>query len=352
MPIKRGVFIGINYVGQSSKLNGCYNDAIALLKFVEKTCGIDEAILLTDEKQGYELPTKKNIIRAIQWLVKDAKKDDCLIFTYSGHGSQTMCPDDLYETDGVDETIVPLDYQKEGQISDCVLRYHLVNFLPAGVKLTCVFDSCFSSSVLDIKYNLVADVTTPPIANVPYAPNDSNLSPTIISKLNKLPEVYFEDCGYSESNADVCCISGCMDTQTSADAMIDWKSSGAMTWSLLTTLNNTENITYVDLIQHMRSLLKGKYTQIPQMHFSKNINPNDIFSIATPTTYVEASTGVTMPKEAIMYEKISRGLKTADSGKIIIKHIKHLKQIKQLNLKKLTKYIPLIDYIPWINKWV
>ena len=109
----------------------------------------------------------------------------------------------------------------------------------------------------------------------------------------------------------------------------------------------------------MRSLLKGKYTQIPQMHFSKNINPNDIFSIATPTTYTSVSTNVTMPKEAIIYDKLSKGVKTinTDDRKIITKHLnkkiitKHLKIITKY-FKNITKYVPILEYVPWINKWL
>lgn len=34
-------------------------------------------------------PTKKNMFRAMRWLVQDAKLNDALFFHYSGHGGRT-----------------------------------------------------------------------------------------------------------------------------------------------------------------------------------------------------------------------------------------------------------------------
>jgi metacaspase-1 len=48
------------------------------------------------------------------------------------------------EEDGMDETLVPLDFKKNGQITDDDLNNMLVHTIPAGVTLTCVFDCCHS----------------------------------------------------------------------------------------------------------------------------------------------------------------------------------------------------------------
>lgn len=52
----------------------------------------------------------------------------------------------------MDETLVPLDYQSAGQITDDELHRIIVQPLPEGCKLTCVFDCCHSGTILDLPY--------------------------------------------------------------------------------------------------------------------------------------------------------------------------------------------------------
>ena len=60
-------------------------------------------VILTDDQQDpRSVPTKENIIRAMQWLVSEAQPNDSLFFHYSGHGGQTKDLDGD-EADGYDE---------------------------------------------------------------------------------------------------------------------------------------------------------------------------------------------------------------------------------------------------------
>ena len=75
----------------------------------------DMVILTDDQSNPAGIPTRANIIRAMNWLVKDARPNDSLFFHYSGHGGQT--PDlDGDHLDGYDETIYPVDFKQAGQI--------------------------------------------------------------------------------------------------------------------------------------------------------------------------------------------------------------------------------------------
>lgn len=48
----------------------------------------EDMVILTDDQQNpMSQPNKQNILRAMHWLVKDAKPNDSLFFHYSG-----MCP--------------------------------------------------------------------------------------------------------------------------------------------------------------------------------------------------------------------------------------------------------------------
>jgi hypothetical protein len=70
------------------------------------------------------------------------------------------------------------------------------------------------------------------------------------------------------SPAHVVQFSGCMDNQTSADAVIGGQATGAMSWALITALNQNRNRTLTDLLRELRRLLHGKYKQVPQMSTS------------------------------------------------------------------------------------
>lgn len=48
--------------------------------------------------------------------------------------------------------------------------------------------------------------------------------------------------------------------------------AGAMSWGLLTTLQQQPNQTYAQILQNTRQLLLGKYTQIPQLAVGAQTN--------------------------------------------------------------------------------
>lgn len=130
----------------------------------------EDMVILTDDQQNpMSQPTKQNILRAMHWLVKDARPNDSLFFHYSGewtrcskqglqfshtmvgHGGQTKDLDGD-EDDGYDEVIYPVDFRQVGHITDDEMHRILVKPLQAGVRLTAIFDSCHSGTALDLPY--------------------------------------------------------------------------------------------------------------------------------------------------------------------------------------------------------
>lgn len=73
-----------------------------------------------------------------------------------GHGSRVR-DQDGDEDDGYDETLVPVDFQRSGQIRDDDIFKILVQPLRAGVTMTCLMDCCHSGTVLDLPYRFTAD---------------------------------------------------------------------------------------------------------------------------------------------------------------------------------------------------
>ena len=84
---RKALLIGINYFGQRGQLRGCINDVKNMSSYLNEYFGYkrEDMVTLTDDQQNpMSQPTKANILRAMHWLVKDARPNDSLFFHYSG----------------------------------------------------------------------------------------------------------------------------------------------------------------------------------------------------------------------------------------------------------------------------
>ncbi|TFK82874.1 hypothetical protein K466DRAFT_655510 [Polyporus arcularius HHB13444] len=77
------------------------------------------------------------MLNEIENLVSEVQDGDRLVFFYSGDSIQLDLQYDASE-DGIDEALIPIDGR---HILDDELRLRLVDLLPAGVKLSAIFDS-------------------------------------------------------------------------------------------------------------------------------------------------------------------------------------------------------------------
>lgn len=77
------MLIGINYKGQSGELRGCINDVHNVQKFLVERHNYkpeDMVILTDDSRNPRQVPTRANMIQAMQWLVANAHPNDALFF--------------------------------------------------------------------------------------------------------------------------------------------------------------------------------------------------------------------------------------------------------------------------------
>jgi hypothetical protein len=84
---RKALLIGINYFGQKGELRGCINDVRNVSTFLNERYNYkweDMVILTDDQRDPRKVPTKANMIKAMQWLVKDAQPNDSLFLHYSG----------------------------------------------------------------------------------------------------------------------------------------------------------------------------------------------------------------------------------------------------------------------------
>jgi metacaspase-1 len=233
---KCALLIGINYIGTQNQLSGCIDDINDINARISSE-GFHDINILTDNTQIK--PTRENILAAFKKLLVNANSGDLLFFAYSGHGSYQQ-DNNGDETTGYDQLICPLDLK---MIVDDELKLLIQNNMKKGVTLFAMFDSCFSGSVLDLKYQYMDSLNYDN-----FSENDKEL----------------------ETQGDVFMISGCTDYQTSADAVINNRANGAMTWSLLQSLKQKPNCSWRELIKSMRDALKtSHYDQIPQFSSGK-----------------------------------------------------------------------------------
>lgn len=241
--MKLALLIGINYQGTSSELNGCINDVNNIREYLINKRGYnpDNITVITDNT--IIKPTKAEILLAIDTLIEQShenEQNDCkeIFFHYSGHGTYIR-DQDHNEVDGRDECIVSSDHQV---ISDDTLRRNFVDKV-GNIPTICIIDACHSGSALDL----------------PYQYNFTGHKWALTS--NK------------RCQSNILLISGCKDSQTSADAYIAQTYQGALTNGFLYAIQRCKSNNLFEFVSFIRRYLKSnKYTQTPQLTCSREKN--------------------------------------------------------------------------------
>ncbi|KAH8618141.1 Caspase domain [Trypanosoma vivax] len=94
-----------------------------------------------------------------------------------------------------DQCLLPVDYEKNGCILDNDIHKVLLSRLPAGVRLTAVFDCCHSGTMMDLAFKYACSASSAPQCG---------------GHMERIREG-------NDVKADVLMVSGCEDDQTSAD---------------------------------------------------------------------------------------------------------------------------------------
>ncbi|EME89512.1 uncharacterized protein MYCFIDRAFT_126814 [Pseudocercospora fijiensis CIRAD86] len=305
-PRKKSLLIGINYVGSDHELQGCHQDVENMREFLAAmdypTDRSSQVILRGRYDQhtdpsGPMWPNGHNMLAAMQWLVRDPGTVNFL--HYSGHGGQVEDTGG-YRTSGFDDTIVPYDFERNGQIPSGILHKTLVTCLPPNSTLFVIFDCCHSGSAIELPYIYRSDEE----GNVSMLDNvqagmrlvgaashliqggftfdnigeAQQLFAGATSFFRGLTHRHEETDQYGlgtqdfaqeyadEQQKQIWMYSGCRDDQTSADASIAGSHVGAMSWAFLECMKQFgPRQSYVQVLQNTRQILRGRYQQVPQL---------------------------------------------------------------------------------------
>lgn len=252
-----GLVFGLNYPGTRFALKGCVNDAWMAHKFCKNVlqAKAENIAIHVDDKSSFGNPATKNMLTKAD-MIEALKKFVNTVNTvrprfaflhYSGHGigvrDRFLISDD--EKDNQDECLVTGD---DKRISDDFLFKEVVQKIPEHTTLFAVMDCCHSGSVLDLQW-----------------------------RWQMYPSGRLHRENMNTCLANVFAISGCRDTETSADAYNreEHISEGALSGTLYRHIGNytptkLARLSYTKLANSIHSMLKeGGYSQRPQLSFSK-----------------------------------------------------------------------------------
>ena len=261
--VDKCLLVGVNAY-PDAPLSGCVNDVKDMAGYLVAEHGFaPSSIRMLVDKRA----TTAAIIERLHWLVKDAKPNDRIVFHHSCHGTQVATRNPQDEIDGKDEVLCPVDFDwsEKHLIRDKAL-HEIFSRLPNGVKFVWIADCCHSGS-------LDRDITRPPKgakkgkvlgarflappADIEWRLKGADHLGHVASKLHART---------TSSPLNVAFISGCKDTQTSADATFGNRANGALTYYLLKNLKAKKDLPLTDLVKLVRAdLKKNGYSQEPQV---------------------------------------------------------------------------------------
>ncbi len=299
MTKKVALMIGCNYRGTDCQLNGCLNDVENLKEVLLNKFHYDSnnITVLTDDSIGELYPNRKNILTELDKLIERVNLEQIeeVWFSFSGHGS-SIRDRDGDESDGYDECIIPLDYQKDGVITDDMFFRLFGKIKNPSCKLTLFFDCCHSGTMADLPYIYHNHF-------VPSKEVESNKRikikrgrrfqwvNSIVVEKKPSQSIWSEKIEKSKGEFDytLLSLSGCRDEQTSADFYNNnrKKWEGALTRSFINTINDNSVLDYRNLLGTLHHFMRNnKFTQRPVLSCNKKIDNSQLFYLDKEDSFI------------------------------------------------------------------
>jgi len=263
---RQALCVGVNYANTEFELRGCVNDANDWAQFFDKR-GFSTSVLTENQA------TRQNMLAAMESLVRQLQPGEIGAIQFSGHG--TWLPDrDGDEPDGRDEALVPHDVTDDGRglIIDDELRV-IFGRLREGARLLWISDCCHSGTAFRFFGNGASK------RRVRFLPPSHFLVDTGL--VRRMERAYGQP--PKRTNAalpGVLHLSGCRDHEYSADAEIDGRFSGALSYYALLAFKQVvqQKGTYQDVHKLVRQYLPSwDFQQTPQLNGATALKRTPLF---------------------------------------------------------------------------
>ena len=164
--VHRALLVGCNYPGNSAARHLSYGNTYIMRDFLISSMGVknENIRVLTDERDREGTPGFANLANfkaELARLIKETKKDDTVIFYFSGQGGQQES-EDKNESDGKDEVIYLFDPSKGRDSDDALVGFvdnelfdQFLKPLDNGATLMSFFDCEHSGTMVDLPFNYV-----------------------------------------------------------------------------------------------------------------------------------------------------------------------------------------------------
>ena len=180
-----------------------------------------------------------------------------------------MPDDNRDEADGRDEILCPTDLDWDDPFRDDWLR-QTFDGLRDGVSLTAIMDCCHSGT--NTRAILPPDAPVkerylPSPWGLAAVESGRSLPKRVTSELRRSSRAARKTKDIVKAELPEVLITGCRDTQTSADAFINGRFNGALTFALVEAIRKSKGrLTYRELHDRAAVVLKTrKFDQVPQL---------------------------------------------------------------------------------------
>lgn len=240
-----GLVFGNDYLGTREELNGCVNDARGIERLLKET-------LLFEDVSVYTEVTGKQLTRLVLQAARQTHLQHVvnLWIHFSGHATQVRA-NNIHESDGLDECVVPTDHKQVGYLRDNFFR-DAVRSVNPRTNVIFTFDCCHSATLADLKYCYTKSLFHDPVVTH-----------------NRLA-----------CDARAICVSGCRDPEKSKET----GGQGVMTRCLLEIMEREGTyISLPTLIDELRvAVQRINPNQYPVLSSSRRLQETDLLLRLVP----------------------------------------------------------------------
>ncbi|MBR8836616.1 MAG: caspase family protein, partial [Stigonema ocellatum SAG 48.90 = DSM 106950] len=240
--------------------------------------------------------TRENILHAFEeYLIKQTKPDDVVVFHFSGHGSRIFDPDPIFESfldnSGLNGTLVPIDAllppgypQQGGQVKD--IMGHTLFLLMEAVNsenFTAVLDSCYSGGATR-EFRIRSREGG---RNIQIAPAEKAYQQKLLDKLKLKRQDFVQR--YRKGVAKGVVLAATDPNQFAADKQLNGFYAGAFTY-LLTQYLWQQTTTPETAISDVKQHISEEYNQTPRFEAKtgSGYEKQPIYFIKNPSVGADA----------------------------------------------------------------